>query len=310
MRRTFAFVLSVALGLFTLLGLPRASWAYPFWAQQVAPDTPREATGKLVCANCHLAQKNTQLEVPHSVFPDTVFKAAVKIPYQAGLEEIGADGSKVPLQVGAVVVLPDGYTLAPEDRIPETIREETEGVYYTPYNDTSPNVILVGPLPGDRNQEIVFPVLSPDPDRDSSVIFGKSLIFAGGNRGRGQLYPTGERSNNGVFTASAAGRISTITTNDDGSRSVAIATDDGSVEDLVPVGVELIVSPGESVSAGTALSSDPNVGGFGQTDSEIVLQSPARILGMLGFFTLAIAAQILLVLKKRQVERVQAVEGI
>ena len=79
---------SLVLGL-TLLISPAASWAYPFWAQQNY-DSPREATGKIVCANCHLAKKLTQAEVPQSVLPDSVFKASIKIPYEEGLQEIGA----------------------------------------------------------------------------------------------------------------------------------------------------------------------------------------------------------------------------
>ena len=112
MRRHLSLLFgSLILGL-TLLVSPNASWAYPFWAQQNY-ESPREATGKIVCANCHLAQKLTQAEVPQSVLPDSVFKASVKIPYENGLQEIGADGSDVGMQVGAVIQLPDGFTLAP-----------------------------------------------------------------------------------------------------------------------------------------------------------------------------------------------------
>jgi apocytochrome f len=52
------------------------------------------------------------------------------------------------------------------------------------------------------------------------------------------------------------------------------------------------------------------VGGFGQLDAEIVLQNPARLYGLLAFFAAIALAQIMLVLKKRQVEKVQAAEGI
>ena len=64
-----------------------------FWAQQNY-ESPREATGKIVCANCHLAQMPTIAEVPQSVGADSVFKAVVKIPYKNDLKEIGADGSE------------------------------------------------------------------------------------------------------------------------------------------------------------------------------------------------------------------------
>ena len=60
--------------------------------------------------------------------------------------------------------------------------------------------------------------------------------------------------------------------------------------------------------AGEALTDNPNVGGFGQKDTEIVLQSPTRIKWLLIFLAGIMLAQILLVLKKKQVERVQAAE--
>ena len=70
------------------------------------------------------------------------------------------------------------------------------------------------------------------------------------------------------------------------------------------------VAVGEAVEAGAALTNDPNVGGFGQIDAEVVLQNPVRIYGLLAFFAAVALAQIMLVLKKRQVEKVQAAEGI
>ena len=302
-----ALVVGLLLACLTLFVQPDAARAYPFWAQQVAPETPREATGKLVCANCHLAQKPVQVEAPQAVFPDTVFKTTVKVPYEKGALELAADGSQVPLQVGAVLMLPEGFHLAPEDRIPEDMKEEMEGIYYSTYNDGSDNVILVGPLLGDQHQELVFPVLSPNPAEDSAVNFGKYAVHVGGNRGRGQIYPTGDKSNNGAWTADVAGEITAVDHNGDGSHVVHIATDAETVVDaVIPAGLEVIVAPGETVAAGAALTDDPNQGGFGHHDTEIVLQSPWRILGMLGFFTLVLATQIFFVLKKRQVERVQA----
>ena len=310
MRRHLSLLFgSLILGL-TLLVSPSASWAYPFWAQQNY-DSPREATGKIVCANCHLAKKLTQAEVPQSVLPDSVFKASVKIPYEDGLQEIGADGSDVGLQVGAVIQLPDGFTLAPQDRWTDEIKEETEGVYFSQYSDDQPNILLVGPIAGDQHQEIVFPVLSPDPAIDSNIHFGKYQIHVGGNRGRGQVYPTGEKSNNTVYTAPASGSVSAIESGENGSTVVSIQTADGqSVTETIPVGPALQVSVGDAVEAGAAITNDPNVGGFGQVDAEIVLQNPVRIYGLLAFFAAVALAQIMLVLKKKQIEKVQAAEGV
>ncbi|MBD3562469.1 apocytochrome f, partial [Planktothrix sp. FACHB-1355] len=61
----------LAIATFTLffasdLALPKPAAAYPFWAQETAPETPREPTGRIVCANCHLAAKTTKVEVPQS----------------------------------------------------------------------------------------------------------------------------------------------------------------------------------------------------------------------------------------------------
>jgi apocytochrome f len=309
MRRHLSLVLgSLVIGL-ALLIAPGASWAYPFWAQQNY-DSPREATGKIVCANCHIAKKLTQAEVPQSVLPDSVFTASVKVPYEEGIKEIGADGSEVQLQVGAVVMLPDGFTLAPQDRWTDEIKEETEGVYFTQYSDEQPNILLVGPIPGDQNQEIVFPVLSPDPATDSNIHFGKYQIHVGGNRGRGQVYPTGEKSNNTVFTAPAEGKVASIDAGDNGASVVTIQAADGtSTSETIPVGPQLLVNVGDSVAAGDAITNDPNVGGFGQVVAEIVLQNPVRIYGLLAFFAAVAIAQIMLVLKKRQIEKVQAAEG-
>ena len=70
------------------------------------------------------------------------------------------------------------------------------------------------------------------------------------------------------------------------------------------------MAEGDVVEAGSPITDDPNVGGFGQTEAEIVLQNPVRIYGMLAFFAIVALSQILLVLKKRQVEKVQAAEGL
>jgi apocytochrome f len=301
---------SLVLALVVVLGGATPTWAYPFWAQQNYA-SPREATGKLVCANCHLAKKVTRVEVPQAVFPDTVFKAEVKIPYDASVKQVAADGSSTGLNVGAVVMLPEGFKLAPPERLSEELKEETSGIYYTQYSDTQPNILLVGPLPGEQHQTIVFPILSPDPSADSSIHFGKYQLHVGGNRGRGQVYPTGEKSNNGVFTAPAAGTIGSITEGDKGAQVVEITKADGtSVSETVPAGPSLVVKVGDAVEAGAPLSNDPNVGGFGQVDAEVVLQNPVRIYGLLAFLAAVALAQILLVLKKRQVEKVQAAEGI
>jgi len=127
------FVLAIATLLLLLTGdfiFAAPAHAYPFWAQQAYPETPREPTGRIVCANCHLAAKPTEVEVPQAVTPDTVFEAVVKIPYDLETQQVLGDGSKGGLNVGAVLMLPEGFKIAPEERIPEELKEKTAGVYY------------------------------------------------------------------------------------------------------------------------------------------------------------------------------------
>ena len=317
MRRLISLLLGSIVLAFSLILIPSSTWAYPFWAQQNY-ENPREATGKIVCANCHLAQMTTQVELePSSVAADSIFKAVVKIPYKSNTQEIGADGSKVPLQVGALVMLPDGFKLAPQERWTEEIKEETQGVYFTQYSEDKENIIIVGPLPGDQNKEIVFPILSPDPRTDSNIHFGKYSVHVGGNRGRGQVYPTGEKSNNTIFTSTSSGTITSIDDSENGSRVITLNSSETLDQvnqtlntETIPAGPQLIVKVGDKIEEGTPLTTDPNVGGFGQLDTEVVLQSKARVIGLIIFFAGVTLAQIMLVLKKKQVEKVQAAEGI
>ncbi|MEL7419190.1 MAG: apocytochrome f [Cyanobacteria bacterium J06555_3] len=301
-------IATVAIFFASDLAVSQSASAYPFWAQQTAPETPREATGRIVCANCHLAEKEAEVEIPQSVLPDTVFEAVVKIPYDLASQQVLGDGSKGGLNVGAVLMLPDGFKIAPEDRIPEEMKEKTGGVYFQEYKEGDDNVVLVGPLPGEQYQEITFPVLSPNPKTDKNINFGKYAVHLGANRGRGQVYPTGEASNNNMIKASATGTIVAIAPQEAGGYTVDIDTADGTVTDTIPAGPELIAAEGQQIATGDALTNNPNVGGFGQMDTEVVLQSPARIGGLMAFAGGIMICQILLVLKKKQVERVQAAE--
>jgi apocytochrome f len=314
MKKTILVVLAALFFLSSGL-IASPAQAYPYFAQE-AYKTPREATGRIVCANCHLAQKPIELELPQAVEPNTVFEAVIKIPYDHTKQQVAADGTKVGLNVGAVLMLPEGFKIAPEDRIPEELKEKTQDLYYQPYSEDQENVVIVGPISGDEYSEIVFPVLSPDPATDKSVHFLKYSVHAAGNRGRGQVYPTGQKSNNNLYAAPIAGRISEIapiTPNEDegifGGYQVTIKGDDGATAtEKIPAGPELLVTQGQEVKAGEPLSSNPNVGGFGQQDREIVLQDPRRVQWLLAFFASVIVSQIMLVLKKKQVEKVQAVE--
>jgi apocytochrome f len=101
--------------------LPENTNAYPIYAQQ-AYANPRENNGRIACANCHLAQKPTGIESPSAVLPDSVFEAVIKIPYDLKKKQLVASGDRGPLNVGAVVILPDGFKLAPPKRVPAEVK--------------------------------------------------------------------------------------------------------------------------------------------------------------------------------------------
>ena len=80
------------------------------------------------------------------------------------------------------------------------------------------------------------------------------------------------------------------------------------VTQTVPAGLTVSVKVKDVIKNDQALTYDPNVGGFGQNETEIILQNPNRVKGMIVFFFTVTVAQILLVIKKKQFEKVQAAE--
>jgi apocytochrome f len=301
-------IVLITMGILASLIFPKVSYAYPVFAQQ-AYENPREATGRIVCANCHLAQKMTEVEVPQAVLPDTVFETVVSIPYDLKVKQLTANGKPGGLNVGAVVILPEGFQLAPKDRLSDEIKAKTKGVFISPYSKSKPNVLVVGPIQGDKNQEVVFPVLAPDPAQNKDVHYLNYPIYVGANRGRGQVYPSGEKSNNTTVTSSFAGKITSIEEAEKGKRIITATTESGEEKtQTIPRGPVLCVKVNDVVKGDQPLTLDPNVGGFGQTETEIILQNPNRVKGMIAFFFTVTVAQILLVIKKKQFEKVQAAE--
>merc|ERR1711972_930876 len=166
--------------------------AYPIFAQQNY-ENPREPTGKLACANCHLAGKN--IDVPAK--------------YGKRMQPI-ADGSKAKMNVGAIAVLPEGWKLAPKNRLPKPLKKQLKGLAWAPYSKTRSNIVVAGPVPGEKYETLTLPILAPDPNNSKDIYFDKYTFYYGGNRGRGQVYPDGQLSNNNQYTAQAAGKVAAI----------------------------------------------------------------------------------------------------
>ena len=304
--KSLLFALTIAITSFGF-GIQESS-AYPVFAQQNYSN-PRAANGKLACANCHLNQKAIEIEAPQAVIPNSVFEVEIKVPYDTTKQQIGANGKQADLNVGGILILPNGFKLAPKSQIPDAVKQKNKGVFISPYSTEFDNILVVGPIAGKTHQELIFPVVAPDPEKNADIKYLTYPFYAGGNRGRGQVYPTGEKSNVNVFGANQAGQITAIKTQEKGDYSVVIRSASGTeTSQTVPAGLTLTVKEGDVVKADQGLNIDPNAGGFGQEESEIVLQNPIRILGYVAFCFSVLLTQVLIVLKKKQFEKVQAAE--
>ncbi|MBA0870263.1 hypothetical protein Goshw_010046 [Gossypium schwendimanii] len=69
-----------------------------------------------------------------------------------------------------------GFELAPPDRISPKMKEKIDNLSFQNYRPIKKNILVIGPVPG-------------------------------GNRGRGQIYPDGNKSNNTVYNATGNAEI-------------------------------------------------------------------------------------------------------
>jgi apocytochrome f len=170
---------------------------------------PERQPSRIVCANCHLAQKPAEIEIPHSVLPDSVFEAVVKIPHDPASQQVLGDGSKGGLNVGAVLMLPDGFKSQPPIAFPKKCRKNSVESISNPTKKVKITWLWSARYPG-INTKKSFSPFSPHPSQNKGIHFGKYAVHLVANCGRGQVYPTGEPSNNNAFKASTAGTISQI----------------------------------------------------------------------------------------------------
>ena len=296
----------VLMYIFILVLGPSAN-AYPIFAQQNYQN-PREANGRIVCANCHLAQKPVELEIPQAVLPDSVFEAIVRVPYNQKVNQVLRNGKVGDLNLGAVLILPEGFYLAPNDRLPPKTLKRAGKLYFQPYSVEQKNILVVGPVSGKKYPELVFPILAPTPKIDKTSNYLKYPVYVGGNRGRGQVYPDGSKSNNTVYTSSTTGVVKKIVEKRDGVEIIFESENGQIITEIVPRGPKILVTVGQKIRIDDPITNNPNVGGFGQVEIEIVLQNPGRIIGLLLFFIIVLLTQIFLVLKKKQFEKVQLAE--
>jgi len=204
---------SAAVIMFTSQGVE----AYPIFAQQNYP-SPREASGRIACANCHLQEKKTHARLPFQVYPDTVFRVLVDVNADYEVKkQLVADGTRGPMNVGAIVVCPEGFRLAPRDRLPKVLKKQMKGLAWSAYSKEKPNIVVAGPATNKYNV-MIAPILAPDPLAEKKpgdvgslgAGWGRCEFNMGANRGRGQVYPDGKKSNVNIFSSPAKGTITAM----------------------------------------------------------------------------------------------------
>ncbi|AGY56559.1 apocytochrome f [Gloeobacter kilaueensis] len=339
-KQWMAWALVAAAGLWSV---PQKASAWPAFA--AAYPEARDASGKIVCSNCHLGLKQTEVEFPQSVEPGQVFNLKVKVPWDPKVQEVGADGSPAVVQLGAYIQLPKGFNLAPEKEWDKEAKEAMEKYPAVQlYADKPeklkehPTTYIINQIGSDqvKDQEFIVPIKAPDPNakgvsKEERVNFGKYSLYVGANRGRGQVYSNGTASNNAQYTSPVAGTVANIEKGvkvtaklqyglgtepvdfeyENGER-VTITDEKGKPTVVnIPPGPKLLetLKVGAKLKAGDPLTNDPNVGGFGQEEGDIVLQDPQRVTWLIAFLAAAFVCQLLLVLKKKQVEKVQEYEA-
>jgi apocytochrome f len=281
--------------------------SYPIFAQN-AFTTARESTGKIVCANCHLSSSDLHIEVPQSVSSATVFTLRLTLPAALASKQLAGTGSYSAVNIGCVVIVPPGFTVAPGTRLRGPEKLLSEGIYIQPFNSTCNNVVVVGPLDSAalRSSALIdFPILSRSNTRCCSTSYAPGTcysVFGGANSGRGQFYPTGDSSN--TLRADTTGsRLQRVLF----SRSASCLLQFSSVYSATSRQVsKTVLAPRRRLGARAAQSAtgigSGLGGGFGQQESTLVLQRAERLKAILNFSLAVSIAQYSSVSKKRQFE--------
>lgn len=60
------------------------------------------------------------------------------------------------------------------------MKKKVGKLYYQPYSEDKKNILVVGPVSGKKYDEMVFPILSPDPakDKEPCIVRPAELFIA------------------------------------------------------------------------------------------------------------------------------------
>jgi len=210
------------------------------------------------------------LSAPHSIFPDSIFDLVVSIPTDRKGRQISSGGDTATINVGGVIALPEGFRAV---GAADSVLDIDRGSDHV-------NDIVFGPQTGQLACTVAISCQSERKD----LPFSGALIDSG-DRGRGQIYPDGSLSNNNSFRSQSTG----VTVRQHFARggsgtNIALAgSTGGSLIQHLPASSSLPAGPAlttglapSAITLDAPLTYNPNVGGFGQAESSIVVQSLAH----------------------------------
>ena len=119
----------------------------------------------------------------------------MSIPVDRTARQLSSSGDISPLNVGGVLALPEGIRAVGSRDSDLTM----------PFNSGHANELVFGPQPSQLYSEVV---ISCQAEKDLPYL--NYPVVVGGNRGRGQIYPDGELSNNNSFRSQSTGVIQRI----------------------------------------------------------------------------------------------------
>ena len=164
------------------------------------------------------------------------------------------------------------------------------------------DALVAGPIPA--GEYTTLPVALQPSD---VALQGSFTIYLGANRGRGQAYPNGAASNLVSYRWDDTGMVTGRCFR---SKRLGVSCWTRGYAwrlHLQSVGVGHAIRPIAGLRAvrdeGGVFDVVVNVGGFGQTEEQLVLQSRVRINAGLTLLALGVYTQLALVLKKKQFER-------
>ena len=252
-------------------------------------------TGKIVCSNCHLSNRDVTFNVPALCIAGKLVEGVISIPVLHTNAALRSDGSVSNLNVGGVLVL-------------EGSSGVTSSIELTPWSTSVPGAYLFGPN-SSKSMANSFVISWRAPISWAGV---SKTFYVAANRGRGQIYPNGSPSNltgwkipSDATSASAAVSAGVVYQPKRYGSVVALLTTRGIYLLHVPAGQPVVrtISLKTCSSSDTSIGAYLNLGGFGQTEQTLSFQQQGQVDVLLAYLLCLHATQVALVAKKKQYER-------